>query len=119
MTTVKEYSQMSKEQLLEVIDQKNKTINSLNGKVYYNTKQKDNYKEKYHKLRIRFNNYMNRKIEQVAEMAKQINKDECVEFKLKQRLEKIKKLCESDLFWIRTNEAKGVKNHILKIIEEQ
>ena len=44
---MKKYSNYLKTELIEVIKQKNETINKLNGKVYYYKKTAEYYKKKY------------------------------------------------------------------------
>ena len=44
---MKKYSHCFKTELIEVIEKKNKTINKLNGKVYYYKKTAEYYKKKY------------------------------------------------------------------------
>lgn len=44
---MKKYSNYLKAELIEVIKQKNETINKLNGKVYYYKKTAEYYKKKY------------------------------------------------------------------------
>lgn len=43
---MEKYKKLSKEELIKVIDNKNHTIYSLNGKVNYLSKKVDNYKNK-------------------------------------------------------------------------
>ena len=46
---MKKYQECTKEELLKVIINKNKTINKLNGQVYYYKKNAEYQKEKYRK----------------------------------------------------------------------
>lgn len=48
---MKKYLEYTKEQLLQVISDKNKTINRLNGQVYYYKKSVEYYKDRYRKER--------------------------------------------------------------------
>ena len=44
---MKKYAKYLKYELIEVIKEKNETINRLNGQVYYYKKSAEYYKEKY------------------------------------------------------------------------